>query len=415
VNTRALSRARDEAGSTVVVALVVMGLLLSLSLSLLAQVDSEQAEGGRQRARESSFQVAEGALNAQVYQLSTRWPDSMAPYPTACDQGTMSQQDCPSANAMVETFRNVDQAKSSAWTTQVRDNDESQPNYWSDSLLDGYTFDENGDGYVWVRSSALVNERQRSLVALIKAEQTMIPPPGGSHALVAGYFTTTNNGNKVIIDSDGADDEFTNGDVVVRCQFADANPPEPGCAQYEDDNKKGSQVSPERVFSNPTQPNLTPEQLAALRAAAKAAGNYYDATYAGCPPLQGDQPGETVFIEQLPGSGCMYNGNTDYNTATKPGVVVIGKGKLFILGTASFHGLLYHANLDNSNEVLIDLGGNVSVVGAISVDGAGGVFAGSSKVNIVFDGNVFNNFEGLNTYGTASIVPNTFREIAATS
>ena len=43
------------------------------------------------------------------------------------------------------------------------------------------------------------------------------------------------------------------------------------------------------------------------------------------------------------------------------------------------------------------------------------MIAGSSKVNIVFDGNVFNNFQGLNAYGTASIVPNTFREIVATS
>jgi Tfp pilus assembly protein PilX len=410
VTTRALDRARDEAGNALVVALVVMSLLLGLGLALLKQVDSEQLEGGRQRARESSFQVAEGALNAQVYQLSTRWPDSAAPYPTACDQGTMSQQDCPSTNAMVSTFQNVDQAKSTAWTTQVRDNDTSQPNYWSDSLLNGQRYDANGDGYVWVRSTALVNQRRRSLVALIKAEKTPIPPAGGSHALVAGYFTTSNNGNKVIIDTNGANDQFPNGDVVVRCAFEDLSPPEDDCAEYQ---SQKDQVSPERVSSDANQPNLSPQQLAALRATAKAAGNYYDDTYTGCPPLQGDQPGETVFIENA--RGCTYNGNTDYNTSTKPGVVVIARGSISLLGNASFYGLVYHANLDNSNQVLIDLGGNCTVVGAISVDGPGGVIAGSSKVNLVFDGNVFNNFEGLNTYGTASIVPNTFREIVATS
>ena len=112
MNIRALFRARDEAGSALVVAIIVMALLLTLSLALLTRVDSEQAEGGSQRARESSFQVAEGALNAQVFQLSTRWPDSTAPYPTACDQGTMpGQQDCPSTKPMVSTFQNVDQAK----------------------------------------------------------------------------------------------------------------------------------------------------------------------------------------------------------------------------------------------------------------------------------------------------------------
>jgi hypothetical protein len=396
------------------VAIVVMGLLMTLGLALLAQVDSEQAEGGRQRARESSFQVAEGALNAQVFQLSTRWPDSTAPYPTACDQGTMGQQDCPGTNAMTSTYQNVDQTKSTAWTTQVRDNDPSQPDYWSDSMLQtSAAYDANGDGYVWVRSTALVNARRRTVVALIKAEKTPIPPAGGSHALVAGYFTTNNNGNKVIIDTDGANNQFTSGDVVVRCVFADTQPPEANCADYEDDKSKGAQVTPERVLSNTTQPNLTPEQLAAARAAAKAAGNYYDLNYVGCPPLTGDMPGETVFIENA--NGCKYNGNSDYNTAAKPGVVVIGRGKIEILGNASFYGLLYHANLDNSNQVLVELGGNCSIVGAIAVDGAGGVIAGSSKVNIVFDGNVFNNFEGLNKYGTASIVPNTFREIVATS
>jgi Tfp pilus assembly protein PilX len=413
VNTRALSRARDETGNALVVALVVMGVLLSLGLALLKQVDSEQAEGGSQRARESSFQVAEGALNAQFYQLSTRWPDSTAPYPDTCHQGTMSQQDCPSANAMVSTFQNVDQAKSTAWTTHVRDNDPSQPDYWSDSLLNGQRYDANGDGFVWVRSAALVNQRRRTVVALIKAEKTPIPPAGGSHALVAGYFTKNNNGNKVIIDTNGANDQFQTGDVVVRCPFADAEPPEDNCADYEIDKSKGAQVSPERVSSDALQPNLTPEQLAAARAAARSAGNYYDINYTGCPPLTGDQPGETVFIENA--NGCRYNGNSDYNTSVKPGVVVIGRGKIEILGNASFYGLLYHANLDNTNQVLIELGGNCSIVGAIAVDGPGGVIAGSSKVNIVFDGNVFNNFEGLNTYGTASIVPNTFREIVATS
>jgi Tfp pilus assembly protein PilX len=416
VTTRPLYRARDEAGNALVIALVVMGLLTTLGLALLKQVDSEQEEGGRQRARESSFQVAEGALNAQIFQLSTRWPDSSTPYPTACDQGTMGQQDCPSTNAMVSTFQNVDQAKSTAWTTHVRDNDPVQPNYWSDSLLSGAAYDANGDGYVWVRATALVNSRRRSLVALIKAEKTMIPPAGGSHALVAGYFRTSNDGNKVIIDTDGASDQFTNGDVVVRCPFTDANPPEPNCAEYITE-KNNDQVSPERVFSNADQPGLSPEQLAAVRTAAKAAGNYYDSTYTGCPPLVGDKPGETVFIEQLPPSGCTYNGNDDYNTAAKPGVVVIGKGKIYLLGNAIFYGLLYHANLDpaHETEVLIDLGGNCTVVGAVSVDGPGGVYAGSSKTNIVFDGNVFTNFEGLNRYGTASIVPNTFREIVATA
>jgi hypothetical protein len=51
----------------------------------------------------------------------------------------------------------------------------------------------------------------------------------------------------------------------------------------------------------------------------------------------------------------------------------------------------------------------VSINGSIVVDGAGGIFAGSSKVNVVWNPNVFNN---INAFGTAGIVQNTFREIS---
>ena len=112
-----------------------MALLLTLGLALLKQVDSEQAEGGRQRARESSFQVAEGALNAQVFQLSTRWPDSAAPVPDCVHPGHDGPAGLPEHERHGLDVPNVDQATSTAWTTQVRDNAELSPNYWSDSLV----------------------------------------------------------------------------------------------------------------------------------------------------------------------------------------------------------------------------------------------------------------------------------------
>ena len=42
------------------------------------------------------------------------------------------------------------------------------------------------------------------------------------------------------------------------------------------------------------------------------------------------------------------------------------------------------------------------------IDGPGGLSAGSSKVNLVYDPNVFN---GFNAFGTVGIVQNTWREI----
>jgi len=207
----------------------------------------------------------------------------------------------------------------------------------------------------------------------------------------------------VIIDNSGG---FPPSEILVRCSFPGGTAPATGCADYE--SGKG-QISPERVYSDPALPNaITPEALDALRSAAVADGNYS----AGCPDnLQGNVPGEVVFIEDA-GSNCIFNGNNDYNTKAKPGFLVVGKGTLQINGDATFYGVIYHANLDDSNASVVVLGGNVSINGSIVVDGRGGIYAGSSKVNIIWDPNVFSN---INAFGTAGIVQNTFREITASS
>ncbi len=410
--TNVRQRLHREDGMALVMALIVMTLLLAFGFALISSTDNQRNDSRRERVRESSFQLSEGVLNAQIFQLSTRWPASTTGsggasvvYPSSCTQ-TSTAQDCPSITALTASFSNVYQGSGNdAWTTQVRDNGGSSPDFYSDALLSQPTYDANGDGFLWVRSSAVVRGSRRTLVALVKAEQTTLNFP--RHTLTAGYFSTSNNGNKVIIDNDGASGEFVPGEVYVRCSFPGGTAPAAGCADYQ--AGKG-QVSPERVFSDPSLPSaVTPEALDTLRAAAKADGNYY-AT--GCPPsLMGDVPGEMVFIEDAGGT-CNYNGNSNFNTFAKPGYVVMAKGKLLINGGATFYGVIYHANTDDSNAGLVTLGGNSEINGAVTIDGRGGMVAGSSKENIIWNPNVFNN---LKAFGTAAIVQNTFREITATS
>lgn len=400
----------SESGNALISALLIMGMLAMFGMALLATVDTQQRESGRERQRESAFQMSEAVLNAQIYRLSSRWPASSTgsvtdsvglPYPTSCTEASTST-DCPNATALSSTITGPDYNAGVQWTTQIRDNSAAEPNFYSDSLLTtAPTYDANADGYMWVRATAVVQGRRRTLVALVKAEKTALTFP--RHTLLAGWFTTSNNGNKVIIDNSGG---YPPSEIIVRCTFPGGAPPANNCADYQ--SGKG-QISPERVYSDPTMPNaITPEALDSLRSAAVADGNYS----AGCPSsLQGNVPGEIVFIEDA-GSSCIFNGNNDYNTLAKPGMVIVGKGTLTINGTATFYGVIYHANLDNSNNGVVVLGGNVSINGSIVVDGQGGIVAGSSKVNLVWNPNVLNN---INAFGTAGIVQNTFREITASS
>ena len=402
-------RLHREDGMALMTAMLVMTMMMLFGFALITTVGSQGSDSRRERERESSFQLSEGVLNAQIFQLSTRWPSSTTGsggasvvYPTSCTQTDVAQ-DCPSITALLGSFNNVDQANGNeSWTTNVRDNGGTAPDFYSDALLTSQpTYDANNDGFLWVRSAAIVRGHQRTLVALVKAEQTTLNFP--KHTLSAGFFTTTNNGNKTIIDNDGASNEFVPGEVYVRCSFPGGTLPAAGCADYEP--QKG-QVSPNRVFSDPSMPPaVTPEALETLRSAAKADGNYYAS---GCPAsLQGNVPGEMVFIEDGLGT-CNYNGNSNFNTFAKPGYVVMAKGKLLINGGATFYGVIYHANTTDSNAALVELGGNSEINGAVTIDGPGGMFAGSSKENIIWNPNVFNN---LRAFGTAAIVQNTFREI----
>jgi Tfp pilus assembly protein PilX len=387
----------DERGSTLVTAMLVMFVLLAFGMSLAAFTDSDQRDSRRERERESSFHVTEGVLNAQIYQLSTRWPSATTetPYPASCTVSSTAA-DCPNGTAMQGNFTTVDHTGGTQWVTQVRDNGGASPNFWSDSLLTTQpTYDANDDNFLWVRASGIVRGRPRVLVALVEAENVALNFPRA--ALVSGHFQTSNQGNKVIIDTNGLSNQFPSGDIIVRCLLTD-----PNCAQY--DANKG-QIQPNTVKSNVDQPRaVSVEALDQLRERARSEGNYYT----GCAPsLQGDQPGEMVFMEYA--DNCQYNGNNVYNTAAKPGYVVIARGNIAKTnGTADFYGIIYHANLDNVTGNVITLTGNISIFGSIVIDGPAGLSAGSSKVNLVYDPNVFNGFKA---FGTAGIVQNTFREI----
>ena len=392
------SRLADARGSALIPALLITAILLGFGMASLSLVDGEQRDSRRERERESSFQLAEGVLNAEIYRLSTRWPGKVStPYPSVCT-ATSTHADCPGGATLQANFSGPDYTRPTSWKVQVRDNaDGAQKNFYSESLINGSTTynDANGDNFLWVRAEADVAGRKRVLVALVEAENVTLNFPNAT--LVAGKFEVSNNGNKVMIDTNGVNNEWTPGDIIVRCALAD-----PNCAKW---NQGKGQIEPATIRSNPDQPKaVSPEALDQLRARAKAEGNYYT----GCAPsLQGvNGPGGMVFMENA--EGCHFNGNQVYNSPTKPGYVVIANGTPTLNGNAEFYGVIYHANEAESSEMLINMKGNISIFGSIVIDGAGGLSAGSSKVNLVYNPNAF---AGLQAFGTAGLVQNTFREV----
>ena len=105
-------------------------------------------------------------------------------------------------------------------------------------------------------------------------------------------------------------------------------------------------------------------------------------------------------------TGCTgYRGG---NSATSPGVLVFLKGTVSFGGNGVFYGIVYAANKTNLTGAVVSIGGTAAIQGAVVVDGPGGVSAGASGTNIVFDSRAFALLQGL---ANATMVPNTWRQL----
>ncbi|HVE67268.1 MAG TPA: hypothetical protein VNB64_01680 [Solirubrobacteraceae bacterium] len=410
-----IRRLRSERGTVLATTMILMGLMTMGALATYSYVDTQTTESGRERVRETSFNVGEGLLGSQVFILSRAWPGSASsangatgPYPATCANGS-SHERCPDGASLVSAFGGVDVAKGVTWQTRVLDNcldfscgtpPPAGADRCSDARLDApysyndatmlaapVTYDSNGDCRMWVRAQAAIDGRRRTFVGLVRVEQITEQFP--QKVITAGHVGSANQGNKVLVDTQG--DAGQPSGIAVRCPQTQA-----GCV----DTDKDVQISPRNIeYSYPSPTAMAVEALERLRERAKSLGTYYP-TVSGCPSTLS---GSLVFVE----SGTIScTGNTAINSPTNPGMLVVATGTAYIGN--EFYGLLHMANLQNSSGWVVTVGGNGLVQGAISVDGPGGVKVGADKYNVVYAEGVFRKAV---SYGSAGIIQNTWREI----
>lgn len=413
-----MSRLRSERGTVLATTMILLGLMMMGGLATLAYVDGQTRETGRERVRETSFNVGEGLLGSQVFILSRDWPgqgSQNTPFPTVCN-GSSNNSRCPNGAALTAAFGGPDVAKGVTWTTRVLDNkldnprlvnlspdaterctaaSRATPSYYDDAAMTSgtlVTYDQNGDCRMWVRAQSSIDGRRRTFVGLVRVEQVTEEFP--RNTITAGKVETGNAGNKVLIDTDGDPPVAQAGAVSVRCSESD-----PDCVG----TGKDVQISPPVIDYNPSQSPtaLSPDALERLRERAKSLGTYYP-SFSGCSQ---QLAGPLVFIET---ADIDCQGNSVFNSASVPGVLIVGRGHVMMRGTTVYYGIIHHANLDNSTDWLVETQGTGLIQGSISVDGGGGVRINASALNMVFDPKAFSR---LVSFGTAGIIQNTWREI----
>jgi hypothetical protein len=403
----------DESGIALVTVLMLLFFMLAIGLAVTARTDSQNAQSADERTKESSFNLAEAALNATALQLSRDWPTSST-FPTSCTAASVSTS-CPQPSAIGGGYTSSDYARSCVtspstplWQTSVRDNVAGEQS-WSTAVTARGAYDgaaAAADNVVWLRSTATVQCDRVSVVSLISRATVPIDFPAGT--LNANWFQTANQGRKVIVDTLGSYAQPPSvrpgpaaqpSPIVLRC--AGLTPAQ--CAKY--DAAKG-QVQPPAVTTNSTaSPSaLNTSQIQSLERQASSAGTLYSGT---CPTTAAQLTsvnGAPVVVQGPCALSIGASGSV--NSATTPGVLVIENGTFSLGASANFYGLLYAVNQQGSTGSVVTILANASVQGTITIDGAGGVTAGSSKTNLIFDPRAPTLLRG---YSGAVMGKNTFR------
>ena len=385
-------RARSEEGVTIVVAIMLMTLMLMIGLASYAYVDVQQRQSSVERLGESAFNLTEGALNTQAFILSRSWP-GLTPQPQCTNAG--GGAGCPDNARLMASFTGPDYASGSSWSTTVRDDGTTPQEFYDATAVNLQpNYDANANKRLWVRSEGIVAGRRRTLAALVQIETRSEELP--RKTIIAGRFSTSNSGNKIIVETNST--ATSPHEVLLRCDLT-VTP----CDEYSSNGTRpqvnGTVLGGQFVGKTA----LDPATVERLKARAEADGTYFPAGQ--CPT---GLAGAVVFVEN---ANCTYTGNANINSAAAPGVVIFRNGTLNIGGTANFYGVIYMLNEANSSDDLVTLNGTGGVYGGIFVDGpAGGIKVGSSKLNLVYTDSAFSS---VTSYGTASVVQNSFREIAS--
>ncbi|HYI80081.1 MAG TPA: hypothetical protein VEW67_04400 [Thermoleophilaceae bacterium] len=394
------SRLREERGNVLVISVTMLALMMGLGSAALSTVDTQSDVVMKERRHESTFNLAEGVLNAQTFVLARLGTGSAtSQFPTSCGAGSIEVL-CPADEQIRASFDASVQGDfaGAEWTTKVRDNP-SGTFYSAAAVESAARYDANGDQQLWVRANAKARGREREIVALVSVEFRPIDFP--RFAIAGGWFKTSNNGRKVIVDATGS------LGVGVRC----ALPPQSStCLDYQPG--KG-QLEPAGAYqlNYPNTSGVLPDELRALEDQARASGTYHTS----CPS---NPNGQVVVIAS---GNCSYNnsapaapgGSKCCNTSAKPGLLIMKCGSLSFGGNIEFHGLVYVPNVSStgswcSSGAVVTTQGTSLIKGGVIVDGPGGIVSGSSGLNIEFNPNAFDN---LRTTGTAGVVQNTWREV----
>ena len=428
---------RDESGSVLMTALILMIVALGLGFAAVASTTTQTHQAGYETAGEAAFNLAESALDAQARAVQLSWPGTSATT-TTCNQSSTPSATCP-GTAVTNSFSSTytgQEYSNPTWSTQVggvcpTSNSSctslaESPSYYSDPIpATAMGCDCYKGNAVWVRSQATVQGQTRAVVGEIERQGLVITLP--ETTITAGGVNTSNQGNKVIIEQADTAGTGLTGPIDLTCGNTNDKPSyQDGCAGW-DSGKSYDQASPGTYQTGYTDPNgysvLTNRQLESLETTAGDSGT---APPAGSCPTNWNG---LVYIQSTPSGGCQIPKNTSYNgcntpppSGATPGMIIVGSGSLEMGANVCYYGVIYMINAGGptpssggvctSTDSVLTLDANSNTYGGVFVDNCGLVTVGQSSgqsATVYFDSLAFS---GATAYDTPVLAKNTFRILA---
>jgi len=435
-----IKRAQSEDGVAMIITVLILFVLLAFGAALLSTSVAQKRSGFNQQTDEGAFSLAEAALNAQVYELSLKWPTaSDGPqttkstnygWPSSCTAASNGATYCPSASDFSTAYPVSSQtcrsgqgdawsssAPTNGWTTYVRDAGSGQSYFSSSAEKAALPFDASRSKYLWVRAVGTVDCHTAVVVQKVSEQILSVPVP--NVVLDANGFDITDSGNKIILNTQGTAPQSTQ--INVRCnglQPPSTSPQSSNCTQF----SKSSQIttSPPNYGPGYSATTLNASQLQQIQTMAAANGTYFGPGV--CPSSMSQLTGNPTYVD---GTGCgtiHIADNSDANSASSPGYLVIANANIEFDGGGTFYGMIYDANLQNSSGVVVSISGTTTIVGGVIVDGNGIVALGSSGNGVDCSpskkcGDLMygpNPGGGMQSFGGAAGTPNTFRQLPLT-
>ena len=404
-----------ERGNVMVTAILLLSIMLTIGLAVLSQADSQTSQSRIERERESTFNLAEAALSAQTFILGRRGTGIAGrEYPLDGCPTSGDPYFCPLSSQIEKSYNGagqVDFDASTTWRTHVRDDRDPVTNevlrFWDEDILNPASskyaiwprYDADGNRHVWVRSEAVVRGRKRAIIAWVRIEDRVVSFP--QYAILAGYVRGKNSGGhggRPLVDGSPLG-------VAVRCN--EPFPPQSSCVDL--NPTKGPQIQPPGNVSvgypRPRRSTIGRTPGARGRGASQR-DLLLELPVKSQRRRRGGGERRRRYTNSAPAAP---GGSKCCNTQANPGLYILKRGTVDFGGNIEFWGVVYNANLDNSTaERLVETSGTSAIRGGVLVDGNGGVYAGSSGDNIVYNAFAFQNITAI---GTAGVVQNTWREI----